>query len=280
MAVRRRRDGDGAYRQQRKCCVDATLNRPFTHIPCARVYPIRHLRRNFAFSKRGGGCPVTATGQPPFTVLLIDPSDIGRSGLIKLLEEDVRFKILEQTATDGPSSARRLQSKLDLIVIDPDSRQRHDLALIAELREAAPAARIAIVTDLFEERSFLAATRAGARVYLIKATTKGELLGDALALLARHSAGVIDPAIVDRFQAYPPNALTLRVPDPAAPTLTERERQMLRGLADGLTHKEIAGRGYLTVKMVDRDIARLHVKLNVRTPFELGMKAHALGLVP
>lgn len=211
-------------------------------------------------------------------MLLIDPSDVGRRGLETLLVQDGRFTIVAQTAMDGPSLARRRPP--NLIVIDPDGRLGLDLALIAELHEAAPEARIAVITGLFEEQSFLAVTRAGARVYLIKATAKGELLGDALAMVARHGAGVIDPAIVDRFQIYPPGALALRVPDPDAPTLTDRERMMLRGLAEGLTHKEIAVREHLHPKMVNRDIANLYTKLGVTTPFALGMKAHAFGFVP
>lgn len=62
--------------------------------------------------------------------------------------------------------------------------------------------------------------------------------------------------------------------------MTERERLTLHGLADGLTHNGIAARDGLTVKMVEIDFASLYIKFNVRTPFELGMKAHAFGLVP
>jgi len=220
---------------------------------------------------------MAVTGPTPLTVLLIDHSDISRSGLGRLLEGDARFTIVAETARDGPALARLLRP--DLIVIDPRTDGRIDVPLIAELHETAPVSRIAVVSDLFEARSLLAAVLAGAQAYLLKTTAEAEFLRDALASVGRRGLLSIDPAIVEHYRGYPPGALELRAPSAAAPDLSERERLVLQRLSEGLTRAEIAEREHLSLSSVKRDIAKLEAKFDVRNSSLLLLKAERLGLL-
>jgi DNA-binding NarL/FixJ family response regulator len=149
------------------------------------------------------------------------------------------------------------------------------------IREANPDIRILMVTML-EDDSVFAAMRAGARGYVIKGAEPAEVLR-AIRAVADGEA-IFSPGIAERLIHYfttpPPAAgdLTLPTAVPIFPDLTEREREVLALIAQGLTNSAIAERLILSPKTVRNYITEIFSKLQVADRAQAIIRARNAGL--
>lgn len=202
-------------------------------------------------------------------VLLVDDHDLLRVGLRTRLESEKDITVVGEadSAERAAVLARALQP--DLILLDLLLPRKSGYDAIPELAEAAPDARVLIVSSQAAPSSVRRALSAGASGYLPKTASDGELV-TAIRLVAGGS-GYVDPELGARLVV--PNG------SPALEPLSERERDIVHLLSLGYTNQEIGKKLFISVRTVDTHRAHVMRKLELETRAELVMFALANGII-
>jgi two-component system invasion response regulator UvrY len=204
-------------------------------------------------------------------VLLVDDHAIVRRGMRTILEDHVPGVAVEEAAT-GEAALEAITHPLDAVVLDLSMPGRSGLDLLAEIKHRKPALPV-LVLSLHDEQHFAIRTlRAGASGYLMKDAAIEELV-NAVTKVARGGRYVSD-AIADRLAADPGSTKTT-----LHESLSDREFDVLRGIATGQTVSEIAAQLHLSVKTVSTYRTRLLEKMNMGSNAELTRYALEQGLV-
>ncbi|HEX3989828.1 MAG TPA: response regulator transcription factor [Acetobacteraceae bacterium] len=202
-------------------------------------------------------------------ILLVDDHVIVRSGLRGLLTSAMHTEILEAaTGRDALLLLRR--ERPDLVLLDLNLPGIGGLELLRRMLLEDKTARIMVLSMHAEPLYAARAMKLGARGYLSKNTAADELL----AAVRRVTDGgrYIESAIAQQL------ALELTSPGPALPDLTERELEIMRLLADGMSLTEIADALGIGYKTVANGCSLLKAKLGVSRTSELVRLAMTLGI--
>lgn len=224
----------------------------------------------------------------PIRLLVVDDHTLFRRGLTALLARDPRLQVVGDAADAGQALRRAAELQPDVILLDNHLPGVSGVDALPALREAAPQARILMLTVSEDEHDLAAALRGGVVGYLLK-TAEGEAL---TAAIQRAMAGesVIAPEMTSKLVAAYRGAAEMaaggsaEVADAANPVptviagLSPRELEVLRGIAHGASNKEIArvhGIAETTVKIHVQHILR---KLNVSSRVHAAVIASENGL--
>ncbi|MDR3481970.1 MAG: LuxR C-terminal-related transcriptional regulator [Burkholderiaceae bacterium] len=222
---------------------------------------------------------------PPIRILLVDDHTLFRRGLSALLSRDPQVKVVGDAGDAGEGQRRAAELQPDVILLDNHLPGVNGVAALPALQEAAPAARILMLTVSEDENDLVAALRGGAAGYLLK-TTEGDALVSALRR-AVDGESVIAPEMTSKLvAAYRGTSTGAELPSPALvlqasplDALSPREREILRAIAQGASNKEIGralGIAETTVKIHVQHVLR---KLNVSTRVHAAVIATESGLV-
>ncbi len=163
----------------------------------------------------------------------------------------------------------------DLVLLDLHLPGMGGLEALPRFLGAAPEARIVILTQSDHEADVLRAISLGASGYLLKSSTVTALT-DGIRSVMKGGASL--DAGVARFIL---NTLKSRLPtSDSAGLLTDRQREILALLGEGLLKKEIAGRLGISYATVDEHVAHIYARLGVRNAPAAVNQAHLLGLFP
>lgn len=187
-------------------------------------------------------------------VLVADDHTLFRRGLTALLASDSRVAVVAEAADAGEAIRHAATTRPDVILLDNHMPGVAGVDAIAGLLEAAPAARVVMLTVSEDEQDLGAALRAGASGYLLK-TVDSEGLVDALLRVMRGQAAIspeLTGKLVSAFRAAPATAAG---EPPPVERLSPREREILAQIARGASNKEIAR---------TLDIAETTVKIHVQ----------------
>ena len=221
---------------------------------------------------------------PRIRILVVDDHTLFRRGLTALLQRDPQFEIVGD-AGDASQAQRRAQVlQPDLILLDNHLPGVNGVDALPALIEAAPQARILMLTVSEDEQDLAAALRGGACGYLLK-TIEGDALSAAIRRAMRGESVVAEEMtgkLVAAFRQAAVNGPDLAVKPVAAPvglaSLSPRESDILRGIAQGQANKEIArslGIAETTVKIHVQHILR---KLDVSSRVHAAVIAVENGL--
>lgn len=205
----------------------------------------------------------------PIQLLLIDDHTLFRRGLRALLEQDERFAVSAEAGDVGEALRCLAQQRPDVILLDNHLPGVRGVDAIPALKEAAPAARVLMLTVSENENDLAAALQAGADGYLLK-TVESDQLADTIVKVVEGES-VISPEMLTKlvsvFRSRPAAApvgapasapMPLEPPREAAPSadlLSPREREILLLIARGDSNKLIAR---------ELDIAETTVKIHVQ----------------
>lgn len=212
-------------------------------------------------------------------ILVVDDHTLFRRGITALLSRDARVKVVGD-AGDAGEALRRAQELLpDVILLDNHLPGVHGVDALPSLREASPGSRILMLTVSEDGADLVSALRAGAAGYLLK-TTEGDALVEAIVRTVQGES-VIAPEMTSKLaDAYrgsvQPNAAV--APSGPLDALSPRERDILRGIAQGASNKEIGrdlGIAETTVKIHVQHILR---KLGVSSRVHAAVIATESGL--
>ena len=216
-------------------------------------------------------------------ILVVDDHTLFRRGLTALLSRDPRFDVIGDAADAGEAQRRAAEIKPDLILLDNHLPGVNGVDALPALREAAPMARVLMLTVSEDEHDLATALRNGACGYLLK-TMEGDALTEAILRAVRGESVVAHEMTGKLIAAYrgasAPLALPAAPPVAASPLsqLSPRELDILRGIAGGASNKEIArdlGIAEATVKIHVQHVLR---KLDVSSRVNAAVIAAAHGL--
>ncbi len=212
-------------------------------------------------------------------ILIADDHDVVRDGLRLILESEDDFEVVGEAANG--TEAVRLCSEANPQVVLMDLRMpgMDGLTAIKHIRQRQPDVNVVILTTYNEDALMLEGLRSGARSYLLK-DTKRQVLFDTLRAAARGES-LLTQDVIGRVVGQSGGA-TMSAPKPAAGEipLTDREREVLSGVARGERSKEIAARLGITERTVKAHLASIYNKFGVDSRAAAIAVASQRGLLP
>ncbi|MBI0294289.1 response regulator transcription factor [Streptomyces sp. PRKS01-29] len=214
----------------------------------------------------------------PVTVMVVDDHPMWRDAVARDLAE-AGFDVVA-TAGDGPQAVRRAKAAgPDVLVLDLNLPGLPGVEVCKEVLADRPELRVLVLSASGEHADVLEAVKSGATGYLLKSASTGELL-DAVRRTASGDP-VFTPGLAGlvlgeyrRLAGEPaPTA-----DQPAAPQLTERETEVLRLVAKGLSYKQIAERLVISHRTVQNHVQNTLGKLQLHNRVELVRYAIERGL--
>jgi len=210
-------------------------------------------------------------------IVIADDHTILREGLRSLLSSNPSFEIVGE-AEDGREAIKCVEKfKPDLILTDLSMPRMNGMEAIKEIKRESPTTKVLVLTVHRAEEYILATFRAGADGYLLKDSTHAELVMAVKKVLGgKH---YISPEISEKvIEGYLDGRRTLKTKS-SWETLTQREREILKLIAEGYKNKGIAGDLCISVKTVEKHRANLMEKLDLHSIQALTAFAIERGLV-
>lgn len=191
-------------------------------------------------------------------VLLVEDHPLVRDAVRGVLDGE-GIEVVGEASGRDEALGLALQLRPEIVVLDIDLRGESALPVISELNRRLPETTVVVLTASTSERLLVEAVEAGARGFLTKdmdgEALRRSIVGAArgeLAMTRRRARQAIDRLGAARRSAVPDTGLT------------DRERQVVRMIADGLTDREIAAALVLSPRTVEGHVARLIHKLGAR----------------
>jgi DNA-binding NarL/FixJ family response regulator len=207
-------------------------------------------------------------------VVVVDDNDLLRAGLVTVLTSDPDVEVVGE-AVDGPGAVRVcVRTRPDVVLMDVEMPGGDGLAATQALRSQAPRVRVLILTMFDLDEYVSDALRAGASGFLLKTTPPRELLAAVKACAAGETT--LGPSVITRLVDHYVNRP--REPVAALAQLTDREVDVLKAMARGLSNSEIGRELYLAETTVKTHVARILGKLGVRDRVQAVVIAHRSGL--
>jgi DNA-binding NarL/FixJ family response regulator len=217
------------------------------------------------------------TTEPNIRILVADDHAVVREGIRHVLATQHGFDIAGEAASGADAVRLAGECDPDVVVLDVSMPEGTGLEVIADVRRAAPDARVLILSVHDEAEYVLQAVRAGAHGYLRKDSSPAELR-DAVRAVDRGES-VFSPAMTARLT----DALRVEsgrlARESRLALLTGRERDVLEGIATGETNKEIAARYGISPRTVETHRESLMRKLEIHNVAGLTRFAVEEGLV-
>jgi DNA-binding NarL/FixJ family response regulator len=206
----------------------------------------------------------------PIRIMLVDDHQVVRQGVRMFLTLDPDLEIIGE-ATDGKASIEMArQLKPDVILMDLLMPVMDGVTAIGILRKELPDTEIIALTSVLEDNAVMGAMRAGAIGYLLKDTAAEELIRAIKA--AAEGQVQLSPRVAERLFRE------IRAPE-SPEILTERETDVLRLLASGLSNKQIAAQLVIGEKTVKTHVSNILSKLGVSSRTQAALHAARIGLV-
>ena len=210
-------------------------------------------------------------------IVIAEDHTILREGLRSLLSHNPEFEIVGE-AEDGREAIQCVEKfKPDLILTDLSMPRMNGMEAIREIKRQSPKTKVLVLTVHKAEEYILSTLKAGADGYLLKESTHAELVMAVKKVLSgkRYMSPEISEMVIE---GYLEGRKTLKART-SWETLTHREREILKLIAEGYKNKEIADDLCISVKTVEKHRANLMEKLNLHNVQALTTYAIEKGLV-
>jgi DNA-binding NarL/FixJ family response regulator len=213
------------------------------------------------------------TGEQTLTVVIADDHPVVRDGLSALLHSIPGIEVLDTAATGREALRAAVTHRPDVLVLDIQMPDLDGVTAAREIARAAPRVAILMLTMFDDDDSVAAALRAGARGYVLKGALQQEIVRAIRSVAAGEA--IFGAGIAGKVLAQ------LTGPQRTAgpfPELTDRERDVLRLMAEGLPTATIATRLGLAPKTVNNHTSAIFAKLQVTSRAEAVVRARKAGL--
>ncbi len=204
---------------------------------------------------------------PVIRLLIVDDHPAFRAGLVALLSDQRDLQVVAECGDGRQAVELYRRERPDVVLMDLRLPGLGGVEAILAIRQYDPAARVIVVTTYDVDEDIHRAIQAGALSYLLKDTTKAEIVGAIRA--ARAGEKVLAPAVAARLAARR-----------RRPELTQREREVLQRVVRGRSNKEIAAELSLAEDTVKSHLRTLFAKLGVQDRTAAAVAALRLGIVP
>ncbi|GAB16590.1 putative two-component response regulator [Gordonia effusa NBRC 100432] len=212
--------------------------------------------------------------QPPVRTMLVDDHAILRQGLRSLLERDGAIEVVGEADSLATAYREVQRTAPDVVVVDLKlavGTEYEGLTLISELTRRWPAVSSLVLTTFLDDDLVVRAVKAGARGYVVKDVDTTELVR-AIETVSR-GGSAFDP----RSTSVVLRAVSGEAPTPQS--LTDRERQVIRLLAEGFSNKRIGQTLFISESTVKFHIRNIIRKLGVSKRTDAVYTASKRGLI-
>jgi DNA-binding NarL/FixJ family response regulator len=186
------------------------------------------------------------------------------------------FDVVGVAATGDEALARFPACRPNVVVLDLQIPGPNGVEVTAEVLKADPSARVLILSASGEQADVLEAVKAGATGYLVKSASRDELL-DAVRRVAEGDT-VFTPGLAGLVLGEFRRMSDPSAQEPDQPELTERETEVLKMVAKGMSYKQIAERLVLSHRTVQNHVQNTLRKLQMHNRVELTRYAIEQGL--
>jgi len=210
-------------------------------------------------------------------IVIAEDHTILREGLRMLLRTNPDFEVVGE-AEDGLEAIRCTETmKPDLVLMDLSMPRMNGMGAIQEIKKKCPETKILVLTVHKTEEYILATLKSGADGYVLKDATHSELM---LAMDCVFSGRCyLSPGISEKIiEGYLEGRRTVR-PSSSWDSLTQREREILKMIAEGYKNKDIAEYLCISAKTVEKHRANLMKKLDLHSASSLTAFAMEKGLI-
>ena len=218
--------------------------------------------------------PAATAPTQPIRILLIEDHAVVRAGLRLLIDSRQDLMVVGEAANHADALTLAAREQPDIIVLDLDLGAENGLDLLARMRAAAGQARVLVLTGVRDAQAHRLAIRRGARGLVLKEQAPEVLLK---AITKVHAGEVwlertLMASVLDEIamgEARPINAEVARIA-----TLTERERDVIALVGEGLKNRQIGSRLSITETTVGHHLTSIFAKLGVESRLEMVLFAH------
>ena len=206
-------------------------------------------------------------------VVIADDHEVVRRGLVSLLAGS-EVKILGEAANGDEAVKLTKKLKPDVVLLDIRMPVKDGLSTLERIRAEAPGVRV-VMLSTFDNPTYVArAVAAGAHDYILKGSSRAEIISS----ITGAAAGQLPARAGELRRVATTMANRVATPDPDIP-LTQRETQVLRHMALGLSNKEIAQSLTISVETVKEHVQNILRKIAVGDRTQAAVWAVRRGLV-
>jgi two-component system, NarL family, response regulator LiaR len=203
---------------------------------------------------------------------VVDDHELVRKGIISFLETELDIEVVGEGISGRDAINLAAKHKPDVILMDLLMENGTGIEATKEIMETGSACRIVILTSYFDEKEVFPALEAGAFSYLLKTSSAFEV-ASAVRKAAKGEA-VIEPRVTD--------VMVKRLRNKEAKlhdVLTERERDVLLCIGEGMTNQQISEELFIGIKTVKTHVSSILGKLQVGDRTQAAVYANRNGLI-
>jgi DNA-binding NarL/FixJ family response regulator len=190
----------------------------------------------------------------PIRLLIVDDHPVVRYGLRGAFTGDPDFEVVGEARNGVEALAKVERLGADVVLMDLRMPEMGGVEAIDRLRRSDPAVRVLVLTTFDTDKDVLPAIEAGATGYLLKDAPREELVRAVHA--AHRGESVLSPAVASRLMG--------QVRRPAQESLSKRELDVLRLIADGASNREAAAKLFVSEATIKTHLLHIYDKLGVR----------------
>jgi two-component system NarL family response regulator len=209
--------------------------------------------------------PPAATG-PTIRVLICDDHALFRRGLVMVLESEAGIEVVAE-AEDGEEAVRQAaEAAPDVVLMDVRMPKVSGIEATRNIAEVVPTAKILMLTVSDEEEDLYEAVKAGATGYLLKEISIEEVANAIRAVMTGQS--LISPSMASKLLSEFNNLAKAAQQKVLAPKLTDRELQVLKLVAQGMSNREVAEQLFISENTVKNHVRNILEKLHLHSRME------------
>jgi DNA-binding NarL/FixJ family response regulator len=209
-------------------------------------------------------------------VLVVDDHRLFRDGLTALLDGAAGTSVVGHAATGAEALERMEDLEPDVVLMDIMMPDMNGIEATRRIRADHPDVQVVMLTMLEDDDSLFAAMCAGAHGYILKGADKADVLRTVRAVA--NGEALFGPAMATRLTNFFQYAKGKGLSVSPFPELTDREREVLDLIAEGLDNTQIASRLYISTKTVSNHISNIFAKLHLADRSQAIITARESGL--
>jgi DNA-binding NarL/FixJ family response regulator len=208
-------------------------------------------------------------------LLLVDDHAVLRDGLKTIIESEDDINVIGEAVSGSDALNKVRELAPDIILMDINLPGMNGVEVTRILKQQYPHIKVLILTMHSHEEYFMSAIKEGADGYLLKDAPSDQVVEAVRTVF--HGESVIHPSLTRKLLTFHQQN---HRKDKEENSLTEREREVLTCLVEGLTNKEIGERLFVSDKTVKIHVSNIFKKLNVKSRSQVIIHAVQNKLVP